>query len=239
MWWPLFFFTALLFAEDDSVEKYCFRSPTQMERAYAQFTSISVPSDRAVKEESCLVISSKPHRRELIQKYLLSVQPDMSISFSSQDLRRDPCEIQVEKIRYTQESSQNIELSKNPNGVATELKKNATETFHITTLKDFEISVNQDKIQGVCKYVSPQRYEITLTVLKEAKLPLSPYIMPEPNQQTSSLKTQIQLQRGSKVEIGSVVRNLKSQAHIAGGDPKVDLNKDERNYEEKTFLSIH
>lgn len=246
MLWPLFFI-GLLRADDVSVEKYCFNSPVQMERAHSQFRAIAVRADRVEKDGTCLVISAPSHRRELIQKYLLSNHPDMSISFSSAEIRSDPCDLKIEKVMQSTVKDLDVELGKTGIIEARDQQASGLDTFHITTIKDFELSIDQDKILGECRYITPQRYEITLTVKKESR-PLIPPVpagtvivvtAPPPDQETSVLKIQLQLQRGSRIEIGSVIRDLKNKSSEASIEPHGRMKDDVRKWEVKTFLSIH
>jgi len=171
----------------------------------------------------------------------------MSISFSSEELRKDPCNLKVEKISHTTEKALDAEIGKTGTIEARDQQGSGSEIFHITTIKDFELGVDQDKILGECRYITPDRYEITLTVQKDAR-PLTPPVSPgtvvvvttpPPDQETSVLKTQLQLQRGSRIEIGSVVRDLKNKSHEASLGPKLGMQDDVRKQEVKTFLSIY
>jgi hypothetical protein len=238
MWWPLLFILSVIQADDLVVEKYCFHTVPNAERAHAYFKSIAVPSDKVVKDNSCLIIGIKPHRRELVQKLLLSAYPHLSITFSSQELSKDPCELKVEKSRLLKDQNEGINIGKIPQVQTDEKNKFNVETMHITTLKDFKLTVDQSTITGECRYVNPQSYEVTLSVRKDAK-PNLVITTPPADQESSILKTQIQLQRGSKIEIGSIVQELKAKSRNIDNSPRAESKVNERYLQEKIFLSIH
>ncbi len=218
-----------------------------MEKGFTQLKSISIPSDRIEKDDQCLVVTCGSHRRELIQRYLVSNDQDVSISFSSVENKRDPCDLLVEKTRTKSSSSQQVDISgKSAGATASTSSGTATETFEITTLNDFELSVDLDSVKGSCRSVTPERYEITLTVEKTAN-PLTPPVPagtiiivnnPPPPVQTSRRSTTVQLARGDKVEIGSLIKNLKDQNKEVNASPRFDTGNNEEMEQERTFLSI-
>lgn len=246
IWWPLLF-VRLLMADELSVEKYCFNSFAQIERAYSEFKLISVRVDRVEKDGLCMVISTPLHRRELIQKYLYAAHPDMTISFSNAENRTDLCNLKVEKIDVKQSQNFNARLDNSGPIEARDQQSESTETTHITTVKDFEISMDQDKILGECRYITPERYEITLTIKKDARLLLPPVPIgtgtgvttPPPNQETAILKTQLQLQRGNRIEIGNIMLDLENKSHEASAEPQLEMKNVVRKKKVKTYLSIY
>jgi hypothetical protein len=63
---------------------------------------ILIATDFVSENEDCLWVQMKEHRRELIQRYILVTHPNTKISFSSAEIRRDLCQLKVEKKRTTQ-----------------------------------------------------------------------------------------------------------------------------------------
>jgi hypothetical protein len=245
IWWPLFFLTQLS-ADTQAVEKYCFSSPSRMENAYSQLLPITLPTDEVHKQNNCILVTTELHRRELIQRYLRSIDSTLRVNFSSLEIKRDPCLLKIEKIKVSQAEKQSGELSNRPYFEVSNSQGKASEVFHVKTFKDFHLSVDQDAIQGECRFITPDRYEITLRVRKEAK-PLTPPIpagsvvivtTPPPDQKTMNLETQLQLQRGNKVEIGSIVIKLKDDSHKIDATKKAEMKKENNNAVEKVFLSL-
>lgn len=245
LWWPLLFLSQLS-ADTQAVEKYCFSSIPRMERAYSELLPITLPTDQVLKKMNCLLVATKPHRRELFQKYLRSVDPSFKISFSSAETTRDPCLLKIEKIKVSQAKKQSGELSEQPTFQVSNAQGKGNEVFHVKTLRDFHLSVDQDSIQGECRYITPDRYEITLRVKKEAK-PLMPPVpagsvviitTPPPDQKTMNLETQLQLQRGNRIEIGSIVTKLKDDNHEIDASRKAEMIEQNINATEKVFLSL-
>lgn len=245
MWWPLLF-ASLVFAQDDAVEKYCYASMASMDRSLAQLRAIAVPSDRIEKVDSCFVVTMRPHRRELIQNYLRAADSNVSISFSSSEIKTDPCHLKVEKIKTL--NQQNSQGSISSSGIGLESGTSSAtskETLDIQTTKEFAIKVNQDAIKGECRVIGPTRYEITIQVRKDPKpaLPVAApgtviVINPSPDQKTLFLTTQIQLQRGERVELGGLLRDLMSKSHEINAAPKSSGESSDTKDQEKIFLSI-
>lgn len=242
----LVLFSGLSFAQDMSSEKYCF-STISAAQAEKKLAAILVPSDVVTKDENCLIVQMRPHRRELIQRYVLSSIPGTSISFSSEDVRREPCKLKVEKIKNKNANDQQIGFDGNIIANRTTTEGSGTETMEIQTLKDFDLSVDQDEIKGSCRFINPTRYEITIQVRKNPK-PITPVIVPAgtivvtnqaPNdQETALLETTLQLNNGERIEIGEIVKKLKDKSTHA--DIKDGLNNEttQQNIREKVFLSL-
>jgi hypothetical protein len=234
-----------LWASDPSIEKYCFSDLSSLQ-AEAKFDVIRVQSDKVIKEDHCLVIHMSDHRRELIQKYLLSLS-GASLAFSSANIKREPCKLRVEKIR--KKGLQKTEASVN-DGLSvssTQTNSESTETLMIETLKEFALSVDQDDIDGECRFVNENRYELKIEVKKNAR-PLAPVQLPAgniivvnqapPPQETMLLKTQIQISRGERIEIGNIVRKLKNDGNKVDIKPELNLEKLAGQDQESVFLSL-
>lgn len=244
----LLLFSFLTFADEMASEKYCFSSINQSLTAKQKLSSIQVPSDVVTSDENCLVVQMRPHRRELIQRYLLTSFPGTSVTFSSEDLRREPCKLKVEKIK--QKSGDVLSGGLNQTGITinqTNSQASATETMQIQTIKDFELSVDQDEIKGTCRYLNPNRYEISLTVRKNPKpiipvnLPPGSIIVlnqPPPDQETMVLQTQLQLSRGERIDIGGVVKSLEKKNKNVDIRPELKIETTGNKSNETVFLGL-
>lgn len=243
----LLLFTSLAFAEDQSSERYCFSSPREAVMAEQKFNAIKVSSDVVARDESCLVIQMYPHRRELIQRYILSVYPSAQIAFSSQEIKSDPCKLKIEKEKTEEANEKQVFLGENSTLGAQTKKSTGKETFFIQTLKEFELTVDQDQVKGECRSITPTRYEISLEVKKNPK-PIYPESLPHnsvvilnappPDQKTSALKTTLQLNQGERIDIGSVLKKLKNDSHAVNAQPEGQVEAASQINAEKVFLSL-
>src|SRR5690606_37824357 len=127
--------------------------------------------------ESCLTVMAPPHRRELIQAYARRVDTEVKISFSSAEINSEPCKLKVERVKQSKGNDLNASANTNVSVTQSESKGAASDTMQVITLNKFELSYNQDLIQGNCKYITPNRYEISLEVRKDPK-PLIPPVPP-------------------------------------------------------------
>ncbi|MFP5386114.1 MAG: hypothetical protein ACLGHN_08555 [Bacteriovoracia bacterium] len=242
----LLLFPLFLHAEDMSSEKYCFSVPAKV--AVRKFEGIQLPSDVVTEDGNCLIIQMEPHRRELIQRYILSSVPGANIAFSSADIRREPCRLKVEKVKSLNSQKRSAGIIQYQVGAnQNDSKEAGKDTMQIETLGEFQFAVDQDEILGKCRYINPKRYEITLEVKKNLK-PVTPVNLPPgtvvvvnqppPDQQTMSLKTELQLNLGDRIEIGQLVRELKDKGHTITINPSATIETKDQSGSEKVFLSL-
>ncbi len=234
----LLLFSVLSYAEETATEKYCFSSGLQALQARQKYKAIEVGSDTVTVDENCLIIQMRPHRREIIQRYILSNMAGARLTFSSETTRRDPCRLKVEKVKTSQ--SKNINGQVNKIGLSLEEKsthQNASEISQIQTLKEFELTMNQDQIKGNCRYITSDRYEISLEVRKNPKPVLVETERPE-DQETMVIQTQLQLTRGERIEVGSIIRKESDKNRQVKISPEGTIDSMNQQESEKVFLSL-
>jgi hypothetical protein len=246
----LLLYTHVLLAQDQSVEEYCFSSIPKMKEVSARLKFILVPVDKTQEDKNCFTVSTPSHRRELIQQYVKRLDPSVNVGFSSAQIRTEPCRIKVEKIRLNskQEANAGVSPEQAISLQVDQSSESAKDVTTIQTLKEFELTMNQEVVKGECRAINSTRYEISLEIRRDP-LPLAPplaagMIIPVDGtqkiktQETSKLQTTIQLNAGETIEIGSVLKNLTDQAS------KIDVNSgatiDQTNIKqnEKILLSI-
>lgn len=245
----LLLFPLLVIASDDvASEKYCFPSSSQARLAGKKFSAIQVASDKVTLDENCLIIQMRPHRRELIQRYVLSSVRGGSVTFSSEDIQREHCKLKVEKIKHVNKSKftgglENQQVFANQ----TETIANSSDVMQIDTLSDFQLAVNQDEILGKCRYLTPNRYEISLEVRKNPKpvvpanLPPGTVVVlqnPPPDQNTMLLKTVLELNRGERIEVGDLIQKLKDNDQSVNINPSLKIENQQQSASTKVFLSL-
>ena len=139
-----------------------------------------------------------------------------------------------------QASTQDLTLSQSSS--STDQK----EIFLIETLREFELRIDQESIQGICQYIKPERYEITLK-LKRALKPLvnnapsssiSTVTTPPVDQETFELVTTLQLQRGEKMNIGEVIQKTKNKNRDLNLNPSLKAKSEDYELKEAAYLSI-
>lgn len=244
----LLLFPLIVLAEDMASEKYCFSSLSGVQLAHKKFSAIQVNSDVATIDDNCLVIQMRPHRRDLIQRYILSSAPGASVVFSSEEVRRDPCKLKVEKIKSEKKDSTVVDVSKLSAGAhQNEFTGNASEVMQIDTLNEFRLSYNEDEIVGNCRYITPDRYEIKIEVRQNPKpivpanLPPGTVVVvntPPPDQKTMVLQTELQLARGERIEVGDLIRKTNNKEQSIDFNPSLTIKNGHQNASEKVFLSL-
>lgn len=233
--WP-FLFMSVVFAAENSVEQYCFSSPSRMELVLNKTKPLLLPSDQINKESHCFTLQLPEHRRELIQNYIRGIAPDLKVTFSSAEIRRDPCKLKVEKIGSNNSSDINISLEE---ASSKNQKLENKETMQIQTLKEFQLVVNQEAIKGECRYINQDRYEIKIAVAKFPKPILYNSVENTPkDEQTFSLQTQLQLNRGERINIGSTVKDIRAKEHSIKIEPSAEYKDLDGNINEQVYLSL-
>ena len=240
------------FLQEMAIQEYCFDSTARMNEALEKFKTIIVPSDQIKKNDHCATIISSMHRRELIQHYIRKIDSNVHISFSSEEIKRDPCKLKIERQKMlhqvTVEASGSLEKNIVVSASNKDINQSRKEVMSLQTLKDFELSVQNHTIKGTCRAITPQRYEVTLEVRQDPvhhipPLPPGTFVnqshhpLPK-NQDVSKLMTSLQLTVGERIEIGKIVRDLKdknSNVDIGTGASAKEISEDGT---EEVFLSL-
>ena len=237
-------FFLVLNSYSQTLERFCLSSVEKKSEVIKSLTPLLLPSDKFSSEGNCFDLSTASHRRELLQSYILKLDPSASVDFSSEEIRRNPCRLKVEKIRHQTGSETNVSLN---SASARQIKTKGTEISKIQTLSDFELALDQNVIRGNCRFITPRRYEIGLEVRKDPKPlypPASPGVIilingnPPPPQKTSKLKTTIQLSRGEKIHLGSVNQDEAGEKKQLDLRPRVGFGESEKKRSEEIYLSI-
>lgn len=234
----LLLFSVFAFGDDTAVEKYCFSSSIQTLTARQKFKTIEVASDLVTVDENCLIIQMRPHRREMIQNYVLSNISGARLTFSSANTRTEACKLKVEKIKSAESKQLNGQINKGGFTLGeTKSQEDSSEISQIQTLKDFEFTVNQNQIKGNCRYITADRYEITLEVRKNPAPVLVETVQPD-DQKTMVIQSQLQLTRGERVEVGSIIRQESDKNRQLKITPAGQINSSSQQEFEKVFLSL-
>lgn len=245
---PIFILSLAFTSEEDrSIETYCFPSETARIRVEKKLNSILVPSDKLESENKCITVHMRPHRRELIHNYTFGLDSDMRVTFSSEEVKRDPCTLKVEKVREIKKNKMNVELSAFPNVTQGQQVESSKDVMQIQTLNKFSFVVSHDAIEGDCRFINKDLYEITITARRDP-MPIVPPNLPTgtivniqtppPDQKTLNVSTSLQLTRGSRIEIGSIVRDLRKKERDLSIKPEAQIENSTGTEEEIVFLSF-
>lgn len=208
-------------------------------------------SDRMESKGSCFSLFTNDTRRVLIQKYFMNSYPQMRIDYSSLEASSNElCELVVEKVKTENKENISFQSGKSPQGKIQQYSRNAKERSELKALPNapFELTVDEQQLTGKCRYINPSRYEITFSMkfIPKPIIPAAPpgtegiINNPPPieNQTGTSLTTTVQLNKGERVELGSITRNLKDQGQKISLVPKMKIEKGNEDSEEKIYLMI-
>jgi len=226
-----------IFADEEAIEKYCFETNSRTELAQREIKTIAVPSDRIEKINNCLVITMRPHRRELIQKFLYSSFPDMRVDFSSLSLDRKPCDLKLEKYSAMESNANEVKIPSEKVLESSSSRSSQKETMQIKTQNEFEVVLDETKILGECKYITSSRYEIKLSVTREKKEYVSPTSIPK-DSSSLTLKTELQLTKGERIEIGQVLQQKETENKSINVPIDLGTSQNSKSFSQKVYLSI-
>lgn len=245
--WFLLLLSLSAFSDDMASEKYCFPSVEAADSARQNFSMIQLKNDIVKQAGQCLVIQMPPHRRELIQRYILQSTPGASVVFSSAEVKREPCRLTVEKEKQINQETKSGGINRGFSVSSSTAQGTQKEVMEIVTQEEFQLTVDQDEIKGKCRYINPNRVDITLEVRKNPK-PLVPANLPpgtivvvnqpQPDQETSLLSTQLQLSRGERINIGNVVKDLRDKNTSLDANPEVKVETTRGKVTESVYLLI-
>ena len=247
MFLPILFIATAFAQEDLQIETYCFSSAEARARTEKRLTNILVPSDKIQAEKNCFTLQMRPHRRELLQNYIRNLDSDVNITFSSAEIKREPCLLKVEKVRVKKNSNTNISVTQTPDATAGQMNETAQDIMQIQTLGAFSLVVSQDAIEGNCRYINKDIYEITINARRDPKPIVPPNLppgtvvvipVPPPAEKTLNVTTTLQLSRGERTEIGSIVKDLRKKDQKIDVKPEAQFGNDDQMEEEKVFLSF-
>jgi len=247
MWLLLLVFNLFIYAEDQSIEKYCFSGPSEATLASNHLASLILPNEEIVKQESCLVVKIKTHRRDFIQAYTLKNFPNTQVTFSETQMRKETCNLKVEKVKNKRSDQTTFSAAQDLTADASSTKQQESETINIQTINDFEIAVNQKQIKGRCRFITKNLYEIRITVNQNPRPIVPPNLppgtivvinSPPPDQETSSISSEIQLNRGQRIELGSFLKKTNLNNKDVSINPDFKFDQSSGDGDEKVYLSL-
>lgn len=237
-------------AQDLVVETYCFPNEATSLKAQKSAQYMMLPSDRIEPKGSCFSLFTTDARRELIQKYLFNSYQQMRVDYSSVESATDECQLSVEKIKTQNSQSIQMKTGYNPRAQTRERNKESKEHSQIRVMSGapFELKVDDQEITGICRYINPTRYEITFS-MKFIPKPIVPSAPPGTivvinnppsmkNQTGTNLSTTVQMNKGERIELGSISKKLEDQGHEVSLVPEVSVGKKDGQTHEKIFLMI-
>lgn len=237
MWLLLLIFNVFTFAEDQSVEKYCFQDSTEVSEASNNLVPLFLPSEEIVKQGSCLVLKVKTHRRDFIQAYVLKNFPKAQVTFSDTQTKKEPCYLKVEKIKEKESEKIKLSTPQYLKADSSSTHQQETETMNIQTINYFELSVDQKQVSGYCRFITKNLYEIKITFNQNPKPSIST-TLPPPNQNTNSISTEVQLNRGQRLEIGSLIKKAIINSKDISIKPYVNSDQSHELDKEKIYISL-
>lgn len=230
----------LSFAEELLIEKYCFSNNSSAAKAKGEMSFLLLHTDKIEQMDSCLLLSYNSKRKELIQRYIFTEFPEVSLSFSSNKENTNICNIKIEKLSKLDENSENVQVTPStiPNASTNQSKRNEKEEAQIKTNGPFELKSKETIIQGQCRFINKDQYEINLTYKKEKIIPSNSN--PSLNHVENSIyvTTSLMLTKGQKINIASVQKSPHSSDQKIEFPQSIKVQSSQQILEEEIFLSI-
>jgi len=247
----ILFITTHTYAQNIVVENYCFSSTAESLKAQASSKYLMLPADSIEAKGECFSLFTTETRRELIQRYLRNNYPQLTVTFSSAERSADEmCSLKVEKIKNSNSTQTNAQVKTFGSVNVGNSSSSGKEVSQIKVMSgsSFELQVDTQKISGKCRFINSSRFEIEFSMLFIPK-PITPPVpdgvivvlenppLPEV-QQGTSLSTTVQIGKGDRLEIGSIVKDLNEKGVQASLTPQLSYEKTEGQSTEKIYLLV-
>jgi hypothetical protein len=196
--------------------------------------SFASKEDKVLKGNgACVEVFTKASKEDLFTRIMNLKYPGINIrSTTSMPSDARTCRIKVETVKAKVLKSNDIRLSRRSKLHARDEKNNSSEVAQlmIANGKSGSISANGSTYSLNCKFINKKLYELTINS--------NTIEQTDSGNKTNTLSTTLSLSSGSRIEIGSILRNLNNDQKSVG-IPSGLKNKKNRGFENtKTYISI-
>ena len=162
-------------------------------------------------------------------------------------MRKEACHLKVEKIKNKKSDQTSLSATQDLKAATSSTQQQESETMIIQTINDFEITVDQKQVKGRCRFITKNLYEIKITVNQNPRPIVPPNVpqgtivvinSPPLEQETSSISSEIQLNRGQRIELGSFLKKTNRQNKDVSLNPDLRFDQSNNLGEEKVYLSL-
>ena len=216
-----FIFSVNVFAVE--MRQYCFNRSVSLDRVKNYLSQIKLEKDIITlnRARHCIAIGVDEGRVELFQKYL-----SMNYQFTTsgnQNLRKRECRFEVETIRDTNRKKHSLKLGSkiHINGKNANHRGKSVSNIRVMENKLAQLFVNDTLVSVSCQIIGK---------FTEVSISLG-------NKRTSIITT-IQVVKGQRVDLGSVVQDLSgkdSGASLSGG---INYSKTTGSKKSSVFLTL-
>lgn len=230
----IFLFTLnISFANQDTLLIFCHMQASQ-KQLLKSLNSFASREDKVLKGNgACVEVFTKASKEDLFTRIMNLKYPGINIrSTAAMPSDARTCRIIVETVKTKKLKSNDIRLSRWSKISTSDEKNNSSEVAQlmITNGKSGSISANGSTYTLTCKYINKNLYELTINGNSREEKNL--------RARTNNISTTVNLSSGSRIEIGSILRNLNNDQKSIG-IPSGFKNKKDRGFENiKTYLSI-
>ncbi|MBY0515619.1 MAG: hypothetical protein K2P81_01835 [Bacteriovoracaceae bacterium] len=232
-----------------SLERLCFNSSSEAQRAIPILNVILIKGQDAIDPEGkCLNVSVDSSRIEVFQRWVKTRLPEAYYHFSAASAPVEMCDIVVTKQSQKNQQDQNINVNtKGFGAVITEGNNSGKEEsfIKVSSGKSAELRVDQDDLTLTCVKKNNSRYLITVALrfippTPPQAPPGSIIVMqaPPPDQSGTSISTEIEVSVGQDVNIGQVVKDLKSKQTQVNLPESAELSQKSGIDQTQWFLRI-
>jgi hypothetical protein len=196
-----FLFSYSLYAQ--VYQRYCFSNQADAQDALKKLNFIKINDDKIELDFNCLDLLIQHHRTDLFQKFIQFRMPHAKIQFGSNMTSKDECHILVEVEKNKQNQNQQFQIYNDLIVNETHAIQNQNEQYSllVSSGKSGVIQINEHQINVTC-FKNADWYEVKLNVLNQG-----PGIQ---------IQNELLVQRGQRIQIGSIDQNQKNQKQDIG-----------------------
>ena len=219
----IFIFSTLVFASQQ-VEKFCFASKAEAQKAQGQIEFILIKNqDKTLLEDDCLTVALGSERVELLQRWVRSHYPAARLSFSSSQPSSEECRLKFKKLSKTQLNTQGAGV--NQQRVNVQAGSQIDEAQDIRMIRSLSgknavLELDRFRLSFTCTYHTSQSYTLEL---KGETIPLparttttvttfgATQTTEVPAQNLQTIETTLSLRKNEEINLGQIFKDLNSK----------------------------
>ena len=216
-----FVFSVNLFAVE--MRQYCFKRSVSLSRVKNYLNQIKLEKDIITLNptSNCITVGVDEERVELFRKYL-----SMNYQFTTsgnQNLRKRECLFEVETVRDTSRKKTSAKFGSkiHINGNTTNNSRKSVSNLRVMESKLAQLFVNDTLVSVSCQ-ITGKLVEISISL----------------GNKRTSLTTTVQVSKGQRIDLGSVVEDLSQKSSGASISAGVNYSKVSGSKKSSVFLTL-
>lgn len=223
-----FLLVLIFFSQSNySLEVYCFSRKYSLDSIKSYLQTVLAPTDQIFKRESnhCLEIKISERRKELLEKWMYKRYRPLDTYQEGEgepQLGGGTCLLKVESVGKGQSNTNTVQFGNKNKINSTTIKSSGkkTSSLYLGVGYSGTIGVNGETAELTCRRAGHGQYLVSINL----------------QGLQNSLATTLQVRKGQRINIGSIVEDLSSKKNAMGIPGGVDISKTKGSETRDYFL---